>query len=501
MLLKIYSHIGQELIDLIFFVIISLNIIINLIFNIRQINYFLAIALIILGGVNLFLYNDIYYSNIISMALLIAIINIMIHAFKLREKFLIFFKKLDKELIYIVVLYLILSIFKNNSYLINPMSNFMQYLDYSIVSSDFIKAIIFQHSSPPLLTIVYGLLAKFWLLNSYVLYILSIFLLCVNYLVLRSIAEYLNWNKCNLYIVFLFPSVFFYLFWSYQPIWGFTFINIFVYAYLTNNYRYQIVAITLLSLTHVIFHPLIVLTYTLYALFSKKINSKYIIIGIIPIIFLIKNVYLFDTYSLSSWTGCNLSQMIPGNDSFNQEKIKKYIDENQLIILEKSDDVLTSLHKNNNEYNYNHIHMINYCKMEGKLAVKYILSKPLEFLRTIRTSISERALLNSISYEGFHEYFINSDLNSITISFIKITNGLLMLLFNLLIPLFIFTKSNSKFKFIIAIALAHALITHITNGFEQQRMTFQFLIVYHLCLIYFIKYVYNRFFIAIIHKR
>ncbi len=500
MLLKIYYQLCQEIINIFLLSFLSLNILINIFYNLKKLNILLLILVLVIGICNIFIFKNIYYSNILSTFFIILIMNLLINNFYIKDKIFYLYKKIDKEFFYILSFYLILTIFKNNSYLINPMNNFMQYLDYNILSNDFIKSVINQHSSPPFLTILYGFLSKFGLLNSVILYIISIVILYINFIIIRKIAEIILINKYYLYLIFLYPSVLFYSFWSYQPIWGFTFINIFIYGFLSNNYRFQVVGLSLLSLTHVIFHPFLVISYTLFLLFKNKICFKYFLIALIPLFFLLKNIIIFNTYSLSSWSGCNIAQMIPANEPFNQAIIKDYIIDNNLNIQTHDNDVLYSLHKLNNEYNYNHIHMISYCKNEGKKAIKYILQKPIEYARSVRESISERGILNSVSYEGFHEYFINKYLNNLMINFLDFSNGLLMLLFNILIPIFILLKVNLKIRFLILITLFHALITHMTNGFEQQRMTFQFLIVYQISFIYFIKYFYDRFFVKIIRN-
>lgn len=268
-----------------------------------------------------------------------------------------------------LVFYLVLKSWWVGFYWMNPLE-WWQFLDTEELRRSLLPSLFYLHAQPPLLNAVLGLClkilgAKFGI----VLHTLHLALVAVNFYLMRSALRSLCFPPSLVWLVLLTPGFLLHQSYFYEPLYSFTFVNLFVWGVLNSSREVGALAIalsaTLLSLTHAIFHPVLMLLLVASTFFLLRRNARMparvgrrlLVAGAllaIPFSVLAKNWILFRTTRLSSWGGCNLALRLGDGSGFADE----------FTVPPGQPDTPAVLYRptrSNGARNYNYIEMVSRC--------------------------------------------------------------------------------------------------------------------------------------------
>ncbi len=302
----------------------------------------------------------------------------------------------------------------------NPIYWYHQYLDLELLKNNLIESIYYLHSQPPLFNLFLGVVVKISPQNFAILFNIIYFLIGLsNYLIMIYVFSKFKVNKIlNLTMSTIFiisPAAILYenwLFYTY-PVQFLLLLSLFLLV----NYRiayskkilfYFFLALSFIILTRSLFHLIWFLLILIIILHFEKTNKSNVIkSSLIPLavilIFLIKNLILFGTFS-SSWFGMSLAKVtmkyLP--EELKSELVKKgkhnkiilikpfeHIKDYEKIINKKPKTGIKCLddeYKSSNEPNYNNINYIQISKLYRQEAIKILLKYPNAYFNSLLAS-------------------------------------------------------------------------------------------------------------------
>jgi hypothetical protein len=315
-----------------------------------------------------------------------------------------------------------------------------QAIDVALLKSSLMESLYYSHAQPPLFNLLSGLVLKVfphhYSLAFHVVFLIIGWLNVV--LIYLSLRKLKVPEKVSLIISLLFmmlPSVV-----LYENLYSYTYINIFLLsltiflllmfvekqnAGLFFLFCGTLCALVLLrSFYHVawlIFIVVVVLC------FHRKHMSfrKLVVVSVIPMIFvfgwLIKNYFLFGSFSTSTWIGMNLARVMPSSTALGTIGAFKPID--QYPIVEHNNDypsvrLLHEVRKSNTGYvNYFHIDYIQISQTFKNEVLQEIKSNPSKYFRRVRNgfliycSPATHAPFIDKNYSHISRYAAAMDLN------------------------------------------------------------------------------------------
>ena len=401
-------------------------------------------------------------------------------------------------------------------------------LDKSLLQYDLLKSLFYLHSQPILWNLFIGTLTKIFNGNEYLINnIIEIYHLFLTLIILKVTIlinkEIFNNKKIKIFLclfIIFNPSI---LFWekivSYQhTVCTIIFlISYFVIKFVKDNenkFEYYVYTLLfILSLIWSLFQPLLILfIFIIFRFYGLKLNRNNIIffIFILTLSFspLIKNKIVFNSFTIGSWAGHNLST------TFLDWKIKcDLLNPNQL----SSEEGLNDLRMYEKKYNriflhpslvgekskYNNVGIIYRSQRCLKYSINRIIDNPKEYLngRVMAFLASHGKFAFDFLYPkpiGWNKYYKHLD-NIYSNPGYKFTRQILIFIYMMVVYIgffyiVFFSNENVKLKksifVIIAIYFYITIIGHLATGHEHARMMYSGIVIHLLFLIYSL----NKFF-------
>lgn len=196
-----------------------------------------------------------------------------------------------------------------------------QFLPISVLEQYGWASLYYIHQQPPFLSVllitILETVGRGSLEGSLRLIMLAV--LFANILVINRITVALGFNLLVSWVFIFFPAFWLYHTWFYEPTFTLFFTNCVFLGLILKPSKHTFLLVAFgfvgLTLTHGSFHPLVILLIlglSWFLLFRNIARGRTLLIAValatIPITFVLKNVYLVGSPSLSSWAGCNLHQ-------------------------------------------------------------------------------------------------------------------------------------------------------------------------------------------------
>ena len=388
---------------------------------------------------------------------------------------------------------------RNIQFDMSPAENYMQYIDYEYIKSDFVQSLFFQWTYPPGMSIVYYFTH---FLKSYQQFAISLVFFAVSFYTMHKILKLLQEFKINKILIFIVVS----FIWIFNPtvllyerIYLYTFLSscfIFIFVinisiYIKNKEKHLIDQALLFISFASLFRPsipysipiLIFVTIIIKNfIFKVKINNmKIFSLNSIIIIFLfllqINLIFNFKQFTSSPYSNITLYSM--ARDSASNEEWLNFIDKNNYPdwirdispvadwtklqpyieeFPEGSDTLLYSTNRSNGSINYNFLGYQDTVRIGGDLGSNFFIRNPDNFMSqakqqaynlhgasicwardTARDQISELIFMYNISLWNFKDKYITCPYAGYDYSLT------LVLIFNLLFflsLLFLFLNRN-----------------------------------------------------------
>ena len=403
-----------------------------------------------------------------------------------------------------ITFYFLLEI-KANPIVINPG---WHVLELSFLNKDLFNSIIHLHSQPPLWNIIIGIFTKLvngdLIKTSILLNIFNYFLSIGIMIYAFKILSILNFKKISffiiLFLVILNPNIIFYEnITFYNHILNFLFVTlvwIVILFFKTKKNVYEILIylnITVQSLIWAGIHPVLtILVFLTISYLKKSIINKnslfFLLIFFISISPLIKNKIVFNKFSSSTWLGLNLSSTMGdvGDKMCNYQVI--YTDHYEVYNKKYNRKIIHPVAREKSGHAYrNSVSQIILDDKCLKLAINKIKEVPLEYAK--RRVISFFVSHSKFGFEYIYLTPLNFKFNDLKNfmdenHLIKRIKQFSFILYMLFFYVFFLRKIVNKNDFqkpsllIIFIYLFCNLVSHLFNGYEQERFMYQFLILH-----------------------
>ncbi|NDF11649.1 MAG: hypothetical protein EB060_02395 [Proteobacteria bacterium] len=391
----------------------------------------------------------------------------------------------------------------------SPARTHWQFLDLGLLKDDLLESLYLLHAQPPLMNLLLGLALKIGDgHHRMTLYVLQMALVVANGFMLSRICQRFALPRFVTWIVFLSPSFYLYSNWFFETFYTFTFMNMVLLGISEFNRRqgciFFLAGLGLLSSTHALFHPLLVLLFALGTFFfiEKHLTLLYdrpyfmtvmTAALLIPFLVVIKNYTVFGVPTTSSWLGCNLSQVtVHTEDRFNAFAP---FDDN--IEIGTKDALNTPTRECCNNPNFNYFGMLLRCDALQYSSIHWIGEHSKEYVKnilaTLRTQLEER---------GYNYAFISSEWTTLGKTYFGLFEeaiapvDFILPLFILVAPLLAmmtlwFEKARSPRAFMlipmVALYYVHLLLINALNGAEQVRLNFRFYFFIVFCTALFLR--------------
>ncbi len=384
-------------------------------------------------------------------------------------------------------------------------------LELKFLTTDLIDSILHLHSQPPLWNIIVGVFAK---MSDGDLLKTSFFLNIFNYLISIGIIYYTYKILINLgikertcfYLVIIFiifnPNIFFYEnITFYNHVLAFLFTNLvwLIILYLkNNNHLFEFFIYFNLAVQSLIWagiHPIILVFFFVFISYKKKSILKFkksliyfLICFTLSISPMIKNKIIFNKFSTSTWLGINLAStvnnledrqclyQIVSNDQYEDYK-NKYNREIEHPVARVS--------KNGYRNGVSQILLSDKCLEKSinqikKTPDKYLKGRIVAFIVSHSKFGFEYIYLSPINFKfEFLKDFLDANKGIKKIKQILIIIYMILFYYFFIKKIFLQkTNYTDSYSLIFFIYLFCILISHLFNGYEQERMMYQFHILH-----------------------
>tara|TARA_B100000989_G_scaffold293501_1_gene271007 strand:- start:665 stop:1990 length:1326 start_codon:yes stop_codon:yes gene_type:complete len=379
-------------------------------------------------------------------------------------------------------------------------------LDLYFLNKDLLNSILYLHSQPPLWNLIIGIFTKIVngnLINTSILlnllnYVLTIGIITFTY---KILIEFKVTKKLSFFITLILvifnPNVIFYEnITIYNHLLAFLFTQLFwlvIKFFKTKKNLYEFLLylnICIQSLVWAGMHPVILIFFFIVISLLKKSlfnlgSICFMIIFFISLSPLIKNKIIFNKFSNSTWLGINLASTLNNLDDAQCLYQIIYPDSYESYRLNYNREIHHPIARANSGYAYrNSVTQIFFSDTCLSKSLQQIKKTPIEYIkgRFIATVVShskfgfEYIYLRPQNF-SFNNFFYDKKFLKITKQFIII---IYMLLFYIFLTKKIFTKNNYRAEFILILStyIFCNLISHLFNGYEQERFMYQFQILH-----------------------
>jgi len=379
-------------------------------------------------------------------------------------------------------------------------------LELDFLNKDLLKSILYLHSQPPLWNFIIGMLTKIVngnLTNTSILlnlmnYIVTIGIIIFTYQILREfkIEKKLSFIIILILIIFN-PNIIFYEnITIYNHLLAFLFTNLFwlvIKFFKTKKIFFEFLLylnICIQSLIWAGMHPIILILFFIVISLQKKsllnFGSIYFVLMLLICLSpLIKNKIIFNKFSNSTWMGINLASTLNNLDDTQCLYQIIYPDSYEAYKLKYNREINHPIARAKSGHAYrNSVSQIIFSDKCLSKSLKQIKKTPIEYLkgRFIATLVSH-------SKFGFEYIYLrpqNFNFNNFFYDkkSIKITKQLLIIIYMIIFYLYltrkIFTinKYRAEYILIFSTYIFCNLISHLFNGYEQERFMYQFQILH-----------------------
>ena len=389
-------------------------------------------------------------------------------------------------------------------------------LELDLLNKDLLNSILHLHSQPPLWNFIIGILTKIVdgdLIKTSILlnlfnYILTIGTIIFTY---KILIEFKVKKKTSFFITLILvifnPNVIFYEnITFYNHFLSFLFTNLFwlvIKFFKTKKNLYEFLLyfnICIQSLTWAGVHPIILIFFFIVISLLKKSlfnfgSICFLIIFLISLFPLIKNKIIFNKFSNSTWLGINLASTLNNLDDAQCLYQIIYPDSYELYRLKYKREINHPVARANSGYAHrNSVSQILFSDTCLSKSLQQIKKTPIEYLkgRIVATVVShskfgfEYIYLRPQNF-NFNDFFYDK-------KFLKTTKQSIILIYMLFFYLFltrkIFIKNNHRAEIILIFStyVFCNLISHLFNGYEQERFMYQFQILHVIFVANLISY-------------
>lgn len=391
-------------------------------------------------------------------------------------------------------------------------------LDISLLQNDLFSSLFYLHAQPLLWNLFNGIIVKIFNSN---IELISIFFniyhyllsLLIIYICIKILREFYKNKRIELFIFFfisLNPSIIFF-----ENIFSYAHTTLFFFTLITYNIikffkssdfkseLYIYINLLILSMTWVLFQPILLLLIFFLIRFltktSKKIIISFFIIFLISLVPMIKNKLIFDTFMFSTKSGQDFGTVfydwqeycghpIKDQDHFTKKYFEKYNKsfDHQSLVGEKS--------------KFNNIGMIVLGKECLKITINRILDQPLEYIESRTKAFLashgkfafDYTYPNPSGWEKYYKYLDDLYKNQKIKLFRQIFIFSIMIYIYFTILNFIISKKNEvklrKGLFLSFILYAYLLLVGtLAAGTEQERILYTGFVTNILFFIIFFK--------------
>ena len=389
-------------------------------------------------------------------------------------------------------------------------------IELSFLNNDLFNSLLHLHSQPPLWNALIGIFTKTvngdLIKTSIILNIFNYFLTIGIIIYTYKILLIFNFKEKISFIIILFlivlnPNVIFYEnITFYTHALNFLFVNLFwliISYFKTKKNIYEILIylnITIQSLIWAGIHPILIfVVFITISILKKSIKNKcsiyFILIFLVSLSPSIKNKIIFNKFSSSTWLGINLSSTLNSMKTFNRGGVERqclyqiiYPDYYETYKKEYKRDINHPIARSNSGKAYrNSVSQIILSDKCLKISIDQIKKTPIDYLkgRFLATIVShskfgfEYLYLSPINF-SFYDIKVFLDKNILA----KRIKQIIIILYMILFYIFILKKILNKNKFqkslliIFIIYLFCNTISHLFNGYEQERFMYQFMIMH-----------------------
>lgn len=306
------------------------------------------------------------------------------------------------------------------SFVYKTIFEYWQYLDVESLEHNLLQSLWYQHSQPPVFNLLLGVVLKCSHSNAPLIFEILFLLISISnaYLLLNILekiacGKYLPLVIALIYILspatILFENELFYTsFTSFLLLSLITFLINFIHTPTTARGIGIFSALTLLGLTRSTYHLILLIFICGFLIFRfyRRKGSKLILLGSLISLGIVggwylKNYFVFDNFSSSSWLGINLSRIVFHDirigDSSTIASVhpglplsyyKKYIDDEYKIkYAGLNDRILLNEIKNESFINMNHAGFLEVSQKYLEASERYIFEKPYTYLGHAFTSL------------------------------------------------------------------------------------------------------------------
>ncbi len=398
-------------------------------------------------------------------------------------------------------------------------------LDLKFLTTDLIDSILHLHSQPPLWNFIVGIFAK---ISDGDLLKTSFFLNIFNYLISIGLIYYTYKILINLgfkertcfYLVIIFiifnPNVFFYEnITFYNHILAFLFTNLvwLIILYLKNNNHltefFIYLNISVQSLIWAGIHPIILVFFFIFISYKKKSILKFnkslfyfFICFILSISPMIKNKIIFNKFSTSTWLGINIASTMTNLDDkqcLYQIIYPDYYEEYKNKYSREIEHPVARISKNGLRNSVSQILLSDKCLEKSIDQIKktpdhYIKGRIVAFIVSHSKFAFEYIYLSPINFNfRFLKEFLDNNQKTKRIKQTLIIIYMILFYYFFIKKIFLHKKYYSDFYgLIFFIYLFCILISHLFNGYEQERMMYQFQILHIIFISNIFKLILSR---------
>jgi hypothetical protein len=330
-------------------------------------------------------------------------------------------------------------------------------------------------------------------------------MLFANIVLINAIVEVLSIRKIYSWLFVIFPSFWLYHTWIYEPAFTLFFTNLallgLIYKPSPSGFLTFVTGMIGLTITHGSFHPIPVLLIMVLAWVLRfrliKMSKGWIFVialTLLPVTFMLKNVVLVGSPTLSSWAGCNLHQkfMMYGTGfDYTPREMKEHPD----IVGAVSFGVTKKPNTNNLDFAAHcndNLKMILGHITEPKVFSAY-MSRVMETIRNNESalSIEYRGAGFSPNHWGRLNVFIDwlsthKSSYAFPLLLVSLFGPAIALVLSVKTPFFtLFLISNLMYYFAFALG-------HLANGWEQMRMAYRSSFFLYLCVLFTLQMICSR---------